>query len=409
MALKSKNNERQTLKNFSEVMIDHAGNVVDLSQYRVIHTGLDTVRQLYAGLIIPEIYDQIEKAYADGFGLTVNFCGYDFVVGSGGRSGYRYILKNNNIGLVLMVGSSYMEPKYNGDHLKIQTSPVFNLSRDVDEIQAGMDDFAYELLTQVLHTGVAVHICADVQGWLPPADLDSRLTTKARRVSRHTGHSHMTYQFSDFAVVYGRAESFTFGSAASLQFNLYDKRKANEKKGEGEIWEPVWLMHPAYDPESPVNRFELRFHHNVVNQFANGSGFQADKLTDIKEHLTGLWVYGMDNFRLDDTKTYINPFWQWLRDDNKVYNFKKLDIDYKREYKSPLDTGKPSPRSIAICFGQLCSIYGRNGYSVATASNHLQKSGIWSNLVDMYISRGGTSDDVFLDLELKLSRFKHAA
>jgi len=409
VAKKTKDNERGQDKYFSNFMVDHKGDLVDLFKYRVIHSGLDTVRQLYAGLVIPSMYSEIEKSYEDGFGLTVEILGFKFIVSSGGKSGYRYILKNNNIGLVIMFGSQFTEPNYSGDHLKIQTSPIYTLSRDIEQVQKHLDDFAEALLTQVIHTGVAVHLCADVQGWVPPSDLDSRLTTKARRIVRHSGPSQINYEFSDVSVVYGKAESFTFGSAGSLQFNLYDKRKANKNKNEGDIWEPVWLMHPKYDIEAPVFRFEFRFHHNIVNQFANGSGFQADKLTDIKEHLNGLWRYSMDNFRLDDTKTYINPFWQWLRDDLKFYDMPKLEIDYKREYKSPLEQGRPSNRAISICFGQLCSIYGRNGYSMNKASNHLQKSGIWENLVEMYIDRGGSSDDVFIDLELKLSRFVEAA
>lgn len=409
MARKTKDNPREKVQGFSEFMIDHSGKIIDLSKFNVIHSGLDTVRQLYAGLIIPEIYEQIQKAYDDGFGLTVRVCGFEFVVSSGGKSGYRFILKNNNIGLVIMYGSQYTEPQYNGDHLKIQTSPIFTLSRDIDETQIHIDDFAHELLTQVVHTGVAVHLAVDVQGWVPPADLDSRLVTKARRIVRNSGQSAVNYEFSDVSVVYGRAQSFTFGSAGSLQFNLYNKRKANKDKDEAELWEPVWLLNPTYDIELPVFRFEVRMHHNVVNQFANGSGFVAEKLSDLKQHLTGLWSYAMDNFRLDDTKTYINPFWQWLRDDTKFYDMPKIEMDYRREYKSPLEQGLPSNRAIAICFGQLCSIYGRNGYSLSKSSTHLQNSGIWANLVEMYNDRGGSSDDIFIDLEQKLSKFKAAA
>ncbi len=409
MARKTRDNERCKIEGFSKFFTDHAGDVFYTSQWNVVHAGVDTVRQLYSGLLIPEVYQQIEKAYDDGFGLTVKLYGFEFIVSSGGKSGYRYILKNQNIGLVLMVGSQYAEPQYNGHHLKIQTSPIFTLSRDLEDVQETLDDFAHAVLTQVIHTGVAVHICADVQGWIPPANLDSLLTTKARRVSRHTGPSQINYEFSEVSVVYGRAQSFTFGNAGSLQFNLYNKTQAAKDKQEMEIWLPVWTQNEQFDDTKPVFRFEVRFHQSQIQQFANGSGFQADKLSDIKEHLTGLWHYSMNNFRLDDTKTYINPFWQWLRDDMKFYDCPKIDIDYKRMYKSPLDQGRPSNLSIAICFGQLCSIYGRNGYSAQKAVVHLQNSGIWSNLCEMYASRGGGADDIYIDLANKLSRFKQAA
>lgn len=404
MALKTKNNPRDL-----NLITNHDGVVFDLSRYNVLHSGIDTVRQLYSGLLIPEIYQEIEKAYTDGFGLAVKLFSFDFIVSSGGKSGYRYILKNENIGLVLMVGSSYVEPKYNGHHLKIQTSPIFTLSRTLEDVQETLDDFAEFLMTQVLHTGIALHICADVQGWIPPADLDSRLTTKARRVTRHSGASQVNYEYSNVAVVYGRSQSFTFGNAGSLQFNVYNKWQAAKDKDELEIWLPVWSQNENYNPDDLVFRFEVRFHQNIINQFANGSGFQANKLLDLKEHLTGLWQFSMDNFRLDDTKTYINPFWQWLRDDMVFFDSPKLEIDYKRMYKSPLEVGRPSARSIAICFGQLCSIYGRNGYTLNKAVQHLQNSGIWENLAEMYTDRGGSVDDIYIAIEDKLSRFKKAA
>lgn len=388
-----------------ELFTDYQGNIFDSSDCAVIHNGLDTVRQLYAGLLIREVYDEIERVYNAGFGLSVNVGGFEFVVSTGGRSGYRYILKNPNIGLIIMVGSQYIEPNYNGHHLKIQCSPVFLLSRELSDIQADMDHFAYSLLTQVLHTGVAVHICADVQGWIPPRDLDCRMTTRARRIQKYSGNCDIHYDFSGVSMVYGRGESFTFGKADSLQFSCYDKLKAVKDKGELPLWLPVWSQAEGFDEGGSIFRFEARFHHNVVSQFANGSGFDANKLLDLENHFTGLWKYALNNFRLDDSKTYINPFWQWLRDDLTFYHKPALSIDYKRLYRSPNDQGLPSDRAISICFGQLCSIYGRNGYSLAKASMHLQNSGIWANLCDMYSRRGLSSDDVFLTLECKLIRF----
>lgn len=382
------------------------GGIFDTSDVNVIHSGLDTVRQLYSGLILPIVYQEIERVYSEGFDNAVQISDFEFLVSSGGRSGYRYILKNNNIGLVLLIGSMYLETKYNGHHLKIETSPVFLLSRSLHEIQDDLDMFANTLLSQTVGTGVAVHLCADVQGWLPPDDLDRRLTTKAHAVYKYSGTSQVEYDFNGVSLVYGKGETFTFGKAGSLQFSLYDKYKAVKSKGELPLWLPVWQQTESFDIDSPIRRFEARFHHTVIEQFANGSGFKVKKLIDLEHHLTGLWKYAMNNFRLDDSKTYINPLWQFIRDDIDFFHKKRLDIDYKRLYKAPGDDGKPSERSLAICFGQLCSIYGRNGYSKKKSINYLISSGIWSNLVEMYISRGKVVDDIYIDLDKKLSRFQ---
>lgn len=412
MARKTKNNPRVSLYDNvekPELFVCHDGSIVDSSDWVVIHHGLDTVRQLYAGLLDPAVYLDIQTAYDSGFNSTVEVGGFQWIVSTGGRSGYRYTLRNSNVGLSILVGSSFVEPKYNGHHLKIQASPVFLLSRSADDIQVDLDHFASFFISQIKHTGVAVHICADVQGWTPPVDLDRRLTTKAKRVYKYSSIETLEFDFNEVALVYGKGTSFTWGSRGSLEFNLYDKTLATKSKGELPLWLPVWAQSPDFDENAPVQRFELRFHQSVIDQFANGSGFVAAKLSDLAPHLTGLWRYGMDNFRLDDTKTYINPFWQWLRDDLVFYHQAVLDIDYKRLYQAPGDDGVPSDRAISICFGQLCSIYGRNGYDLKRAAKHLQNSGIWQNLLDMYSRRGKTSDDVFLALSDKLSRFQKNA
>lgn len=90
-------------------------------------------------------------------------------------------MKNENLGLVILLGSQYCESKYNGHHLKIQCSPIFLMERTFDDIQRDIDIFADILMTQILHTGVAV------QGWDIPSDLDARLTTRAHKVYKASG------------------------------------------------------------------------------------------------------------------------------------------------------------------------------------------------------------------------------
>lgn len=380
------------------------GYLWDSQDVFVVHNGLDTVRQLYNGLINAEVYARIEAAYDSGFGEVVRVGIFDFVVSSGGKSGYRYTLKNQNAGLVVLVGSSYCDTCYNGAHLKIQCSPIFLLCRSIRDIQADLDDLAADFLFQVVPSGVAVHICADIQGWSAPADLDLRMVTKARRIVRHSGQQGLDYDLNGLSVVYGKSQSFTFGSQSGLQFACYNKGKAVIDKGELPLWMPVWCQHDSFDENASVWRIEARFHHSVVEQFARGSGFQCRELLDLEKHLTGLWRYALQHHRLDASPTYIDPFWQWLRDDVVFYHSAKLDVDYKRLYKSPTDEGLPSDRSVMICFGQMCSIYRKKKLTAEKALNHMVNSGLWDLVCETYAKRGLEPDDVILEFEAKINR-----
>lgn len=382
-----------------KVFIDHSGEMFDFSKSCVVHNGLDTVRQLYDGMMIPDVLSSIETAYLAGYGCQVELGGFSWVVSSGGKSGYRYTLRNPNLGLVLLVSSSYTEKDFQGAHLKIQASPSFLLARSIEDVQCDMDHFAASIFLEGFgYSGVALHICMDVQGWNLPPDLDSKITTRARRIIRHSGVQGLDFEYNDVAVVYGKGQSFTFGQQSSLQFAAYNKTKAITDKGEQQLWVPVWEQSGIYDDSLPVIRLEARFHHSVISQFSNGSGFEAFCLLDLKEHLTGLWRYALNNFRLDDTKTYINPAWQYFRDDVVFYHEVKTDIDYKRMYVNPDAQGKPTERAIKICFGHLTSIFRRNAFSLKKAFNCLRESGLWENLLELYLNKGKGVTDIYHDL-----------
>lgn len=387
------------LSSLGQIFINHSGEKFDSSGLLVVHNGLDTVRQLYDGELNKCVLSSIETAYLAGFGCQVEIGGFSWIVSSGGKSGYKYTLRNQNLGLVLLVSSSFTEKEFSGAHMKIQASPSFLLARTLEEAQCDMDHFAASVLYEGFgYSGLAVHLCADVQGWQLPHDLDSKMTTRARRIIRHSGIQGLDYEFSDVAIVYGKGQSFTFGQASTMQFAVYDKTKAIADKGEEDLWRPVWSQSAHYDETMPVIRLEARFHHTVISQFSNGSSFDAFCLTDLKEHLTGLWQYALINFRYDDSKTYINPAWQYFRDDIVFYHEKKTDIDYKRMYVNPDAQGKPTERAIKICFGHLTSIFRRNAYSLKKSFECLQKSGLWENLLELYRNKGRGVADIYHDL-----------
>lgn len=72
---------------------------VDLSGVRLLRCGVDTVRQLYRGMIRPEIMALFETP-----GAMVDFAGQRWHSGRVGRdSGYQYKLQNADLGFVLLV------------------------------------------------------------------------------------------------------------------------------------------------------------------------------------------------------------------------------------------------------------------------------------------------------------------
>src|SRR3990167_5874712 len=73
--------------------------ITDLTKVRLLRCGVDTVRQLYKGLIRPEI-----MALFDNPGTLVDFAGQRWHSGRVGRdSGYQYKLQNADLGIILLV------------------------------------------------------------------------------------------------------------------------------------------------------------------------------------------------------------------------------------------------------------------------------------------------------------------
>jgi hypothetical protein len=95
-----------------------------------------------------------------------------------------------------------------------------------------------------------------------------------------------------------------------------------------------------YNPElGDVWRFEVRFHQSVVQQFVRGiktqSGdFEAEfnRYSSLAKHFTGFWRKALMTFRLDYSRYYIHPFWQFLRDDVYFYDEPPLFENYYRVY-----------------------------------------------------------------------------
>lgn len=373
----------------------------DFRSISVVHVGVDTVKQLYSGMVKQNVFDFVSEAYDAGL-QRVTIDGYIWKLGSGRFGGYRYSLNNPDLGILVLFGSFYTESCYEGDHLKIELSPHYILNKGLNDLQDCIDEFADIFIHLRQYTGVAVHLCVDVQGWQPPNDLDYKLVTRAKKVRKFSGESEMTFERHAIATVYGQGETFTFGGAASLQFSVYNKSKLIVKnENVREYWHSVYSAccvvdgEDFHDPESDkpvfkkdvdVWRIESRFHHSVVVQFSLALGEDLRSFRELGKHLTGLWRYSLNNFRLDDSPTYISVVWQFLRDDVE-FNHDANSLVYRRVFKKTDFDVPPSERVLKIVFGLLCSCYRKLKYDMEKAFLAFQNCGIYSVFVDMLIDR----------------------
>jgi hypothetical protein len=378
----------------------------DSRSLSVCHVGVDTVKQLYKGMVKKELFDFVSNAY-DMNTPRLSIGGYTWKLGSGRWGGYRFSLNNPDLGILVLFGSFYTSEKYEGDHLKIEVSPHFILNKNLTDLQDCIDDFADIFIHMRQYTGVAVHLCVDVQGWQPAVDLDCTLVTRASKVRKYSGQSEMAFERHAIATVYGQGETFTFGGVGSLQFSVYNKSKLIAKNQNVQAyWHTVYSARcivdgvdadlnvpfdgddsyqPVFKKEVDVWRIEARFHHSVIAQFALGLNQDLRSFKALGKHLTGLWRYSLNNFRYDASPTYIHPVWQFLRDDI-VFNHDDNALIYKRIYKKTDFDMPPSHRVLKILFGLLCSCYRRLKYDFDTAYDYLCQSGVYNALAEMYMS-----------------------
>jgi hypothetical protein len=376
----------------------------NLSGVNVLHQGLDTVKQLYSGLLRLSVLEEIERMYSDGFGECLTLGGVVWLVASGGASGYQYRLQNSDLGLIIFVKSRYAEKLDDASHLKIECSPHWLHPRDTGDMSKELDALASLLLDRLRPSGCAVHLCVDVHGWSPSSDFLDCLVTRARRIVSHDSAKMVYMNFDEVATTYNKGQSYLLGSASSVQMAVYRKdiqAKALDKLG---FWQDVWRNMPngdfngrAYNEERAVWRVEFRFHHSVISDFGRGSASQMQHggvfeeeswlhISGVAKHLQGLWLYGLDSFRLEAVEhgagRYYSPFWQYLIDD-VVFSEPMGDVMYKRKKKTP---GVGNEKNLMLAVGNLLSCYARNDFSPDYAFKCLKNSGIYDDLYN-YMDR----------------------
>ncbi|APE31540.1 hypothetical protein BOX17_11640 [Halomonas aestuarii] len=389
----------------------------ELDGLRILNAGVDTVRQLYRGQPCLSQFDEIIRAYQEGRGTTIELFGTLWGIGAGSAgSGFRYRLQNNDLGVIVFLQARHTKVDQVGTHVKIELSPHFIQERTPADCQAFMDHIASHLLAQLEHAGCAVHLALDVQGWQPPTNLMDRFVTRSKRITRLNAIDNLEITSGEVAAQYGYGQSFLFGTAGALQCAIYNKTREAHHRDKLHFWEGLWKdatrddLSPAYDPEQDVWRIEMRFHQSVLREFALGIPCNVDtgevldsahgfhRFADVVPHLTGLWRTAMQSYRLDTCRNLIDPTWQLLQDDPRFYAHEPHFL-YKRARKAP---GLGNEKNVCLAFGNLISIYARQGFRTHRAIQFLQRSGMWDDLAEYYRRRGIDSGAFRLLVEQKL-------
>lgn len=397
---------------WGKLFISHRGQCHQ-GHIRLLHAGVDTVRQLFRGLPSLPQFDRIIEAYQEGRGATLELFGHTWAVAAGSEgSGFRYRLQNNDLGVIVFLKARHTKVDQLGTHIKIELSPHFIQERTPAQCESFMLLIAAGLLDHVEFAGCAVHLALDVQGWQPPPDFVDRFVTRSKRMVRIDGIADMSFDHGTIATTYGRGETYMFGTAGALQCALYNKTLEAHHRDKLHFWEGLWQQAadddpsvPAYDPDEDVWRIEMRFHQSVLREFAQGipcnvdtgevlddtHGFQ--RFTDVVPHLTGLWRSAMQSYRLDACRGLIDPAWQRFQDDARFYA-PAPDFLYKRARKAP---GLGNEKNVCLAFGNLISIYARQGFGTRQAIGYLKQSGMWDDL-EHYYRRRGVSGSAFRQL-----------
>ena len=382
------------------------GNVTftDLSGVRLLRCGVDTVRQLYKGLIRPEIMALFEVP-----GTLVDFAGQRWHSGRVGRdSGYQYKLQNADLGIILLVKNFNAKLDCIGPHLKIEVSPHAIDSLSPERLQDRLDFYASQVMTHVEINQCAVHLALDLQGWTPPADLVARMHCRATTHRDISGINEINWATK--SSTYGRGETSMFGSASGIQLCIYNKTEQAKATDKLDYWESVWRRRDSFDAadpqnynaEKPVGGVELRYHHSIIQQFASGSldvktgeAIDTRSFAAFSGHLDGLWRYGLGQFKLLSRPGYFAPIWTLIREDIRVdlpVDSLLEDTEYKRYYKTSRGF---SGKNVELFLGNFVSLLARERVGAKKAFDRLQTWECWPVIRDHYAAKDMSEHDIY--------------
>lgn len=381
-----------------QVFIAPSGEIMDYTEFTILDTSIDTVRQLYNGKLKEDWMEYLNDRLENEHNPVVEYQGHMWSLRRGGKAGFKYLLQNASFGVVILLKSNYVSVEQQGTHCKIELSPKLVRDQSPDVTQAMMDELASSFFALAPNpSGVAIHIATDFMGWEPPVDFSQNLTCRSQRINDRNGINELAITTGEVCSVYGRGQSYTYGTVGSLQAALYNKSIEIYRHDKADHFEDIWrrkvdpdTLEPLWNPDKTVRRLEMRFSQTVIRQFADFNHLHLMTFESVVPYLQNLWNYALDRFRFDLDKTYVHPIWSLL--ERARFCAPAADFIAKRQYKRP---GIGNERNVSLALGNLLSIYARNHMTARQAWRCLKKSGMWCDLTSYIQARGLTKADLF--------------
>jgi len=400
--------QNKKMTRIGDVFTPERGQSYDLSCLKILNSGIDTIKQLFNCLPDSKILDQLAIHFDHHDSDVVKFGGLEWKFKkAGSTSGYQYILKNLEEGFVVLLKSFYTEYNEHGAHLKIEATPQIIDELGLCGVSRRIREIGNIFGTSLEASGVAVHLFTDMKGLEIPEDFEMKLACRAKRALKVGAISHAHFEAAAASFVYGQNDTYTFGQASSLQMCLYDKTKEMEVSGKHDFMTECWLrtpstqdpMLPEYEYGDTVHRLEFRVHQKIIKEFEHGNFNKTQVLDnkgrvikqgdmvhirearDLKKHLQGLWEYCLENFRLEESRTYVHPIWQKLKEDVKYFDIHPTFI-YARGKQKTL--GKVSGRNIGMWLGNYIRVCSEIRLKPEVVTNIICNSGVDRYLFDYF-------------------------
>jgi len=360
----------------------------DLSDVKILSRHVDTYKQMYSGLLNSTSYQTIREHVETNPDKPLKLRTFTFKVSrSGSKSGYRFILKNLDLGVVILYGSFYK--KINDftnqtdepcNQLKIECSPHLLVSQTARNTQKLLDNIAHLLLKDYEPIKPSIHLAVDFQGWQIPDDFEKRFVCRSTNIRRYNSMDKLDMSLNTFVARYGRGQSIMWGSNNSLQGIIYNKIDEAQTKGKKDFWQTVWRnKNNGYDDKQIVNRIEFRFSPDMIKQISDylqdsGSiNYPITNFVEINKLLTSLFVFALTKQRLNSSSRYIDPFWQLLMQD-VLFNDQPV-LDIKRKYTKSVGA---LHRNITAAVGHVIAICAKKNWKEHDVRGMLSDSGLWT-------------------------------
>ncbi|MGR8934850.1 MAG: hypothetical protein ACU837_10745 [Gammaproteobacteria bacterium] len=358
------------------LFINRAG-MYDLANVQIVGCFVDTVRQLYHGKLYDDVVTLLDRHIENDThfhtgDLPQRECELPYdtklpwaVQKMGKSSGYRYKLQNNEIGLVILIGSYYGKLDAPRTHVKIEASPHFLMHYPAKMAQHIMNYLSRSFMADPVPQGVAIHLACDLQGWRPPENLLSNFITYSRFIRTFDGIEafELGDDWAEYSLRYGadKTETVMFGRPTSLQCCIYDKTGQAKRMDKIDYYHNEWAVYSLgqFDPDKPVTRVEMRFHHQVIREVNAGQYANIQSYEELEPIIKDLWQYALTRNRFELQPGLIHPVWQMMFEDAQFPG--GTDIRVIRKKKQDVSA---IAKNYDLIIGNMITVYARQGANV---------------------------------------------